>query len=128
MSACTDVTGFGLAGHASEMARASGVTLEITARDLPTLPGALALAQEFLPCGGRANLKFYTGFATEPTVSPEWHLLCQDPQTSGGLLMAVRPGQAGSFHRELRALGVPAAIIGRVAAPLAEGAPLVRLL
>jgi selenide,water dikinase len=85
VSACTDVTGFGLAGHACEMAKASGVTLEIVAADLPTLPGALALAQEYLPCGGRANLKFFTGFVTEDTVSPEWHLICQDPQTSGGL-------------------------------------------
>jgi len=128
VSACTDVTGFGLAGHASEMAKASGVSLEIVAADLPTLPGALALAQEYLPCGGRANLKFFTGFVTEDTVSPEWHLICQDPQTSGGLLMAVRPSQAGQVQQQLVAQGVPAAIIGKVAGPLAEGAPLVRLI
>jgi selenide,water dikinase len=114
VSACTDITGFGLAGHSSEMARASGVTLEITARDLPVLPGALALALQYLPCGGRANLKFYTGFTTAPTVSPEWHLICQDPQTSGGLLLAVRPSVAGEFMRQLAALGGTATVIGHV--------------
>jgi selenide,water dikinase len=96
------------------MARASGVTLEITARDLPVLPGALALALQYLPCGGRANLKFYTGFTTAPTVSPEWHLICQDPQTSGGLLLAVRPSVAGEFMRQLAALGGTATVIGHV--------------
>lgn len=127
VSACTDVTGYGLAGHASEMAKASGVMLEITATELPTLPGALALAHEFLPCGGRANIRFYTGFDSADSVSPEWHLVCQDPQTSGGLLMAVRASVASRFQQELAASGVSAAIIGRVTGPLAPGGPLVRL-
>ena len=128
VSACTDVTGFGLAGHASEMATASGVTLEITATDLPALPGALALAQDFLPCGGRANLKFYTGFQPDSAVSPEWQLLCQDPQTSGGLLLAMRPEVAQSFTRKLAESGVAASIIGRVAGRLRGNGPVVRLL
>ncbi|HEX5071043.1 MAG TPA: selenide, water dikinase SelD [Vicinamibacterales bacterium] len=128
VSACTDVTGFGLAGHASEMASASGVTLEITATDLPALPGALALAQDFLPCGGRANLKFYTGFQPDPSVSPEWQLLCQDPQTSGGLLLAMRPEVAPEFSRRLAESGAAAAVIGRVGGPRRENGPLVRLL
>lgn len=127
VSACTDVTGYGLAGHASEMAKASGVTLEITASELPTLPGALALAQEFLPCGGRSNLKFYTGFSASEAVSPEWHLVCQDPQTSGGLLMAVRPEVASILQQQLAASGVRAAIIGRVTGPVTPGGPLVHL-
>ena len=63
VSACTDVTGFGLAGHATEMARASGVRLQLRAADLPVLPGALELSREFLPCGGRANLRAFTGFS-----------------------------------------------------------------
>jgi selenide,water dikinase len=128
VSACTDVTGFGLAGHASEMAAASGVTLEIVAANLPTLPGALALAQDFLPCGGRANLKFYTGFQPGPAISPEWQLVCQDPQTSGGLLLAMRPEVAEQFQRQLAGGGVTAAAIGRVGGPRRDGAPLVRLL
>jgi hypothetical protein len=64
---------------------------------------------------------------TEDSVSPEWHLICQDPQTSGGLLMAVRPGLAGLVQQQLGTQGVPAAIIGTVTGPLTEGAPLVRL-
>ncbi len=128
VSACTDVTGFGLAGHASEMAKGSGVTLEITARALPALPGALALAEEFLPCGGRANLRAFTGFWVAPAVSPEWIALCQDPQTSGGLLMAIRPERVGELQRRLAAAGIGAPVIGRVAEPGAATDPIVRLI
>ena len=127
VSACTDITGFGLAGHACEMAKASGVTLEVAAANLPTLPGALALAQEFLPCGGRANLKFFTGFAVSPAISPEWQMVCQDPQTSGGLLLAIRPTAVSGFLTHLSARGVAAVAIGRVSGPLETGAPLVNL-
>ena len=128
VSACTDVTGFGLAGHATEMAEASGVRLELDSRDLPTLPGALALAEEFLPCGGRANLKFFTRFAVGPGVSHARHLICQDPQTSGGLLLAVRPDRADDLLQQLVSAGVPARRIGRVAGPAAAGRPVVQLL
>jgi selenide,water dikinase len=131
VSACTDVTGFGLAGHATEMATASGVTLEITAVLLPTLPGALELAQEFLPCGGRSNMRHFTGFSKAPAVSPEWHLICQDPQTSGGLLLAIRPDEVAGYQGRLQEAGVTATVIGHVAGRRAgpeENAPLVRLL
>ena len=69
VSACTDVTGFGLAGHGTEMARASGVSLTIESNALPILSGALSLAREFLPCGGRANIMFFTGFTSDPAVA-----------------------------------------------------------
>jgi selenide,water dikinase len=128
VSACTDVTGFGLAGHASEMADASGVTIEIDAASLPALPGALALAHEYLPCGGRANLRHFTGFSVGSGVSPEWHLLCLDPQTSGGLLLAVRAGESAGAVRALTSAGTGAWTIGRVAARNGDSAPLVRLL
>jgi selenide,water dikinase len=128
VSACTDVTGFGLAGHSCEMASASGVMLEITAQSLPVLPGALALVQEFLPCGGRANLKHFTGFEEAPRVSPEWTMVCQDPQTSGGLLLAIRPEKVAGYVKELAAAGVTAAVIGRVAGPCVPDGPLVRLI
>ena len=127
ISACTDVTGFGLVGHASEMARGSGVTLEITAESLPALPGALALAHEFLPCGGRANMRAFGGFWAHPGVSPEWVALCQDPQTSGGLLMAIRPDRVEEFQRQVGAAGIDAPVIGRVAPAGAAGDPIVRL-
>lgn len=127
VSACTDVTGFGLAGHASEMAAASGVTLEIVASRLPVLPGALSLAREFLPCGGRSNLKFYTGFQASPSVPLEYQLICQDPQTSGGLLLAIRPERAGEFERRLAEAGVAVTAIGHVGAARHDDGPLVRL-
>lgn len=122
VSACTDVTGFGLAGHATEMAKASGVSLNLTAADLPVLPGALELSHEFLPCGGGANMKFFSGFSANSTVPPERQLLCLDPQTSGGLLLAVRPDVVPDLLRGLEAAGVVAAMVGRVAPPDANGA------
>jgi len=127
VSACTDVTGFGLAGHSCEMARASNVALEITGSRLPALPGALALVQEFLPCGGRANLKHFTGFIAASTVSPEWVMLCHDPQTSGGLLLAIQPDKAGAYVQDLASSGITAAVIGKVTPPNPPGGPLVRL-
>jgi selenide,water dikinase len=127
VSACTDVTGFGLAGHATEMAQASGVSLRIQAGAVPSLPGALELAREFLPCGGRANLKFFQGFAAGPDVPVERHLLCLDPQTSGGLLIAVHQDRASGLLDSLAGSGRTATVIGRVEAAGGNGAPLVRL-
>jgi selenide,water dikinase len=110
--ACTDVTGFGLAGHATEMALASGTTLVIEATELPVLPGALELAKEFLPCGGRANARHFRGVSVADGVAPERHLLCLDPQTSGGLLLAIDPDAAGDALARLDAAGRPAQRIG----------------
>jgi selenide,water dikinase len=110
--ACTDVTGFGLAGHATEMALASGTTLVIVATELPVLPGALELAKEFLPCGGRANARHFRGVSVADGVAPERHLLCLDPQTSGGLLLAIDPDAAGDALARLDAAGRPAQRIG----------------
>src|SRR5690606_18517797 len=88
--ACTDVTGFGLAGHASEMAGASGVTIRIDAAALPVLDGAEALAEANLPGGGRSNeAHFGQSIRVGETVSRVRRLLAFDPQTSGGLLIAI---------------------------------------
>jgi selenide,water dikinase len=114
VSACTDVTGFGLAGHAVEMAQASGVALSIQSLALPVLPGALDLAREFLPCGGRANLKFFRGFTAAPNVATEHQLICLDPQTSGGLLVALRPEAAATLTQPLESAGLTVAVIGEV--------------
>jgi selenide,water dikinase len=127
VSACTDVTGFGLAGHATEMAVASNVDLNLNSAALPVLRGALDLAREFLPCGGRANLKFFSGFTVGPDVAVERHLVCLDPQTSGGLLVAIDAGAAGAFLKELRAESVQAVVIGEVAPAATNGAPRVHL-
>ena len=117
VSACTDVTGFGLAGHATEVARASQVRLHLRAGDLPVLPGALDLAREFLPCGGRANLRAFTGFSPAAGVAIEQQLMCLDPQTSGGLLLAVGPDHLNSLMATLGAADVSAKAVGVVGEP-----------
>lgn len=103
--ACTDVTGFGLAGHASEVASASGVSLEIDAALLPVLPGAQRLAAEHLPCGGRANARHFQKLVVDASVDASLHLLCLDPQTSGGLLLSLAPGHTVEFLDRLTAAG-----------------------
>jgi selenide,water dikinase len=111
---CTDVTGFGLAGHASEIASASGVSIEIDAAALPVLPGAAKLAAENLPCGGRANARHFNKLAVGPGVDPALHLLCLDPQTSGGILASVDPMRSEEFLSRLATAGGRGWRIGRV--------------
>jgi selenide, water dikinase len=101
--AATDVTGFGLMGHAGAIARESGLTLEFRAADLPLLPGVLELAREFQPKGLRSNRERYetkVAYAGDVGVSPIEAVL-YDPQTSGGLLLLVPPGQLESVLAEL---------------------------
>jgi selenide, water dikinase len=115
--ACTDITGFGLAGHGSEMAQGSGVTLVVESSSLPLLPGAveLALANK---SGGMATNRAYFGPGVEfvAGVSDELQSLVFDPQTSGGLLVAVDPAQADACLTALKAAGVPAVMIGEATA------------
>ena len=88
--AATDVTGFGLAGHALNLARESALTLEIRASDLPLLPGAEALALDFPPGGLKSNrLEFEPKVEDVSSVSEAVRTLVYDPQTSGGLLLLV---------------------------------------
>ncbi len=90
----TDVTGFGLLGHGSHIARASGVTLHFTASTLPELPGARTLWSEGIRTGGaERNEVFVTPLADLSRARPADIALALDPQTSGGLLVAV-PGDA----------------------------------
>ena len=112
--ACTDVTGFGLAGHASEVASASGVSVEIDAALLPVLPGAQRLAAEHLPCGGRANARHFQKLVVDASVDASLHLLCLDPQTSGGLLLSLDPGHTVEFLDRLTAAGGEGWRVGRV--------------
>ena len=96
---CTDITGFGLAGHAREMAVASGVTLEIEAAAVPLLPGAMESARAgAIPGGLKNNIDFVAGSVEEPAGLEEAlrHLL-YDPQTSGGLLIAVAAAQVNAL-------------------------------
>jgi selenide, water dikinase len=125
--ACTDVTGFGLFGHATEVAKASDVTLVFDSTKIPTLPGAIELAAQNLPCGGRSNLRHFRSVIIEPGVMPEVTLLAMDPQTSGGLLFSVDAQAADRFLNQLVAAGVPAAEVGHVE-PRGSDGTLVRLL
>ena len=113
VNACTDVTGFGLAGHASEMAEASGVTLRIDARAVPWLNGARALAGSSKSGGLRSNLEhFEARVRIAETVDPAAALLLFDPQTSGGLLIAAPADRAAAVDRALTRAGVVAVCIG----------------
>jgi selenide,water dikinase len=115
--ACTDVTGFGLVGHASEMAVASGVTLEVDARAVALLDGALALAAGNLSGGARTNSEHFAGgLRVASDLDPDLVSVLHDPQTSGGLLAAVAPDQVDRAATALRDADVPARRIGRVVA------------
>ena len=112
--ACTDVTGFGLVGHASEMAVASGCTIAIDAGAVPLLEGVRALVAGNVPGGGRTNrLAFPASFARP--LHPELVQLLYDPQTSGGLLAAIDPAHATAACEALETRGVVARLIGRAA-------------
>ena len=115
VSACTDVTGFGLAGHGSEMASASDTTLVIDADALQFLPGASVLAAAHRPGGGRTNEEhFGPGVAFETTVSETRRLIAFDPQTSGGLLLAIDPSQVARFVEQAKPSAPAVGVIGRV--------------
>ncbi len=117
--ACTDVTGFGLLGHALEVCRGSGLRAAIRAADVPVLEGAAALAEAGVATGAAArNWDSYGGEVSLPPGMAAWRrgLLC-DPQTSGGLLVAVSPEGAGAVLARLRAAGFEqAAAIGTLSA------------
>jgi selenide,water dikinase len=123
--ACTDITGFGLLGHGSEMASAGDCALELDAASVPLLEGARELVQGNVPGGGRTNRQhFGQRVSIDPGVPADVAELLFDPQTSGGLLIAISPDAAGQASAELEKAGVPAAVIGRVTAP---GGSLVRV-
>jgi selenide,water dikinase len=110
--AVTDITGFGLAGHAAEMAEASAAAVEIELAALPLLPGALeAAATGLVPAGAGKNRSSIAAVLEVADGADELRVdLCLDPQTSGGLLAAVAPENAAALVRRLPG----AAVIGRV--------------
>ena len=123
ISAATDVTGFGLGGHALEMARASYACVEISASSLPLLPHVLDCAQDgLIPAGTHANQKFCAPRTLiAQGVGKALASVVFDAQTSGGLLLAVDPGQVEEAKAMLSAHGDLAAEIGRVAPPRGDG-------
>jgi selenide,water dikinase len=114
----TDVTGFGLLGHGLEMARASGTRFVFDAAALPALDGALALAAAGVETGGAThNRRFVAGsLRVADGVPGELVTLAHDPQTSGGLLVAVAPDVVDAVAADLGAAGVDHWRIGRVEA------------
>jgi selenide,water dikinase len=124
--ACTDVTGFGLVGHATEMAAASQVTLRLDAAAVPLLNGVLELAAGNRPGGLASNLEhFEGGVAAAAGIDQDWLWLLYDPQTSGGLLIAAAREHAAAVDRALMRAGVAAARIGTAAE---RGAQLIELM
>ena len=116
--ALTDITGFGLLGHAYEMAEASGVAMEIEAARVPLLPGALEYAAEKIAtAGGRRNEEYLRGRVSLPEgLPPERRAILHDPQTSGGLLIALPQERAPELEASFAAEGLSLWAIGRVVA------------
>lgn len=96
---CTDITGFGMMGHAREMALASDVTIELEVRRVPLLPGALEAAKAGAIPGGLRNNRDFAACSVETTGSPDAALidLLYDPQTSGGLLITLPEEQCAGL-------------------------------
>jgi selenide,water dikinase len=117
-SAVTDVTGFGLLGHAHEMASRSGVRLRIDAAALPALPGALDVAGAGERTGGDRRNREYAGASVTvgAGVSEELAALAWDPQTSGGLLAAVPRERGAVLEATFAGGGLPVARVGQVEA------------
>jgi selenide,water dikinase len=117
---CTDVTGFGLIGHARGMALASGVTLEIAVDHLRFLPGALEYARLGAIPGGLHNNREFASCAVESQrdVAPEVEELLYDPQTSGGLLITLPQADAASLIGALSEAYAVGQVLPRQAKPI----------
>jgi selenide,water dikinase len=109
---CTDVTGFGLLGHAFEMAKASGVTIEIESDAVPLLPDVIDLiSQKMLTRGDKNNREYVSATVTfSQRVSAEMQSALFDPQTAGGLLISLDPAAAKTYLERVRG----SVIIGRI--------------
>ncbi len=123
--AITDITGFGLMGHAREMAVGSGVVLEIETTRVPLIEGALdAVRAGAIPGGLLSNREFAECLvhdSAQAQIPEGLRALLYDPQTSGGLLLAVAAQDASDLLNSLHKAGLPAAIIGRVSGPFVAG-------
>ena len=118
LHSATDITGYGLLGHAAELAENSGVGLRIALAQVPLLPGALEYSRAGVVPGGLGrNRSFLLGGATvrlAEGIDPAGALLLFDPQTSGGLLFAVPPGHAAGLRERFVAAREPIWQIGEV--------------
>jgi selenide, water dikinase len=127
--AVTDVTGFGLAGHASEMAEGARLTFEIDVASLPVIAGVEPLAiPRYFTRASKSNRAFLDGrLRIEPTADPSRLEFAFDAQTSGGLLIAVDPRNLGRLLEELQSRGAASsAVVGRVTDRRGETAVILR--
>jgi len=115
--AATDVTGFGLLGHLSHILEASGVSARIELAQVPFIPGAAELAEDFIPGGTAMNYQYAKEFTSFGPASPPQKMLLCDAQTSGGLLVACPQAEARGYLEAVQAAGCNAAIIGSLTAP-----------
>ena len=117
-NACTDVTGFGLIGHASEMAKGSGLTIELFSKEVPIIEAAIDFAKMgIIPSGAYNNMAFVKDdvrFA--PDVPQHIQDLLVDPITSGGLLISLPEEKAHVLVEKLKGVTICNAIVGRVTA------------
>ena len=124
--ALTDITGFGLIGHAREMAIASNVSLRIFSEKIPVLPGALeCIRGGHIPGGLKANREFaecVLGY--ERDIPEDLKTLLFDPQTAGGLFVSISQEEAEPLVEKLKDLGLPAASVGEV---LESSKPLIKV-
>lgn len=113
---CTDITGFGLLGHGAEMAKAGDVTLEVFTERIPLMSRALEFAaQGILPAGAHNNMAFLSEDVMDYSVGlkQEQIDMLYDPQTSGGLLLAVKEPELERLQYQLGEKGCENAVIGR---------------
>jgi selenide,water dikinase len=112
----TDITGFGLIGHAREMALASNVSMRLFSKDIAILPGALECVRAgHVPAGLKANREFaecVVGYAAG--IPEDLKTLLFDPQTAGGLFISIAADDGEKFVTDLKDLGIPARSVGNV--------------
>lgn len=115
VKAATDITGFGLAGHAVKMAKASGVSIQIEAGKVPVFDEVLAMADSgCIPCAAFKNLEYVEPYTDFSDVDYNTKMVMCDAQTSGGLMFAVEPSEADAVVDELRLAGYEnAQVIGK---------------
>ena len=113
-NAVTDVTGFGLLGHAHETAERSGVRIALDADRLPALPGALELAADGTRTGGDRRNREFAGPHVESSASPELEALAYDPQTAGGLLVTLPSDKRVVLEATFAAAGLTLHHVGAV--------------
>ncbi len=115
-NAVTDVTGFGLLGHAYEMAERSGVRIVLDAMSLPVLPGALEMARAGIRTGGDGRNRDFAGAAVEASAGEDLLALAYDPQTAGGLLIALPSDRAAVLAASFAARNLLIVRVGHVEA------------